>query len=263
MLRVLSLSVALVALSTASGAGASKAEKPAIVLVHGAFEDAAVWKATQKLLEAKGHRTIAVNLPGRPGAASGTPTLDLYRDTVLAAINAQKGPVVLIGHSFGGMTISKVAESAPTKIKTLVYLAAYLPQSGQSLVDLSQKDSGSAAGAAFRVDGAKGIASIAMEARSGLFCNDCSASVAKAMPATMVDEPLGPLATPVVLTAVNFGKVDKVYIRTARDRVVSPVLQTAMLQATPVRREITIDTGHAPFLSNPKLLANAILEAAR
>jgi pimeloyl-ACP methyl ester carboxylesterase len=70
---------------------------------------------------------------------------------VLAAIAGEKRPVVLVGHSFGGMTISNVAESAPAKIKTLVYVAAYLPANGQSLLALSQTDHESKMGPAFRV----------------------------------------------------------------------------------------------------------------
>jgi len=249
--------------SSASFAGAVEvAEKPTIVLLHGAFEDASVWERTAGLLQKEGFRTVTVNLPGRPGANPETaPSLDAYRDAVLAAIEAEDAPVVLVGHSFGGMTISSVAEAAPERIRALVYLAAYLPKSGQALTDLSSHDAGSQAGAAFRIDAEHGVASIAREARSSLFCNDCAADVAAALPDQMVDEPLAPLATPVILTAARFGTVRKVYIHTLRDQVVSPGLQAEMVAATPVAEELTLDTGHAPFLSNPQALAEAIVMA--
>jgi len=258
VVSAIAVSVALAACATAPS------PKPTVVLVHGAFEDASVWKETRVLLEARGFKTVAVDLPGRPSAATQSPpSLDSYRETVLTAIRAEPAPVVLVGHSFGGITISNVAEAAPERISKLVYLAAYLPQSGQALTSLSQNDPGSKAGPAFRIDGARGVASIAFEARAGLFCNDCSPAVAAALPAQMVEEPLAPLATPVTLTAARFGTVNKVYIHTARDLVVSPALQATMVAATPVGREITIDTGHAPFLSNPRALANAIVDAAQ
>jgi len=64
------------------------------------------------------------------------------------------------------------------------------------------------------------------------------------VPDLIVDEPLAPLATPVHLTAQRFGKVDKVYIHTAKDQVVSPYLQNAMVLTANVRQQTTFDTGH-------------------
>jgi len=263
MLKWITRVGALTALAAAVSTGAmAQSQKPTIVLLHGAFEDSSVWNQTEAFLHARGFKTVAVNLPGRPGASTEVaPSLEAYRDVVLEAIRGEVAPVVLVGHSFGGMTISNVAEAAPDRIQTLVYLAAYLPATGQALTDLSSHDADSQAGAAFRIDGEHGVASIAREARAGLFCNDCAPDVAAALPDQMVDEPLAPLATPVTLTAGRFGSVRKVYIHTARDQVVSPALQAEMVAATPVAEELTLDTGHAPFLSNPEALAEAIVAA--
>ncbi len=260
LIATLLLSIGATSLAEAK---AHRAALPTVVLVHGAFEDALVWSRTKVILERRGFRVVAVNLPGRPGGADMPVSLDSYRDTVLGTVRAQPGRVVLVGHSFGGITISNVAEAVPEKIATLVYLAAYLPRDGEALTNLAQRDAGSKTGDAFVVDGRRGVATIAVNARARLFCNDCPPSIAAAIPATMVPEPLGPLSTPVRLSAARFGSVDKVYIRTKRDQVESPQLQTAMLAATPVRRELTLDTGHAPFLSNPQALATAIVDIMR
>jgi pimeloyl-ACP methyl ester carboxylesterase len=109
------------------------AEKPAIALVHGAFEDAHVWDGVSAKLQAGGYRVINVDLPGRPSAplAANLVSGDVYRDTVLKAIDGETQPVVLVGHSFGGIAVSAVAEAAPAKVRTAVYLAAYLPQDGK------------------------------------------------------------------------------------------------------------------------------------
>lgn len=78
-----------------------------------------------------------------------------------------------------------------------------------------------------------------------------------------MDEPLAPLATPVHVTAAHFGRVDKVYIHTAFDHVISPSFQARMVAATPVREEFTVETGHTPFLTEPDKLAGYIEAAAK
>jgi hypothetical protein len=85
----------------------------------------------------------------------------------------------------------------------------------------------------------------------------------KVLPDLILDEPLGPIATPVHLSAARFGTVDKVYIHTARDQVVSPYLQQKMVAATPVRLELTLNTGHTPFLTDVRGLVADIEQAAK
>ena len=77
----------------------------------------------------------------------------------------------------------------------------------------------------------------------------------------ILDEPLAPLATPVHLSAQRFGKVDKVYVHTAKDQVVSPYLQAAMVAHTPVRMQTTLNTGHTPFITDVPGLVSAIEKA--
>lgn len=241
---------------------ACAAAKPAIVLVHGPFETADVWKLVAERLHKDGYKTVAVTLPGRRGnpLSSKRATLDLYRDAVLSPIAKQTQPVVLVGHSFAGITISNVGEAVPDKIRTLVYVAAYLPASGQSPLVLSQSDPDSKMGPAFRVSDEKSEATVDPAARGELFCNGCNPKMQKTIAAGFVSEPMGPLATPVSVSTSRFGVVDKVYIHTARDLVGSPALQAMMIAATPVHREMTLDTGHAAFAVE---LAKAIELAAQ
>jgi pimeloyl-ACP methyl ester carboxylesterase len=254
--------VSLSLLLTASSATA--APKPDIVLVHGAWEEANIWQAVTPLLEKDGYRVVTVTLPGRPSSplSPDKASLDRYRDTILKAIGKPKEPVLLVGHSFGGITISVAAEAAPEKISSLVFIAAYLPKDGQSLLDLGNSDKASKIGPYLEIMKDKGIIAVEYSARADLFCLDCNDQLRAAIPNLIVDEPLGPLVTPVHLTADRFGTVAKVYIHTAKDQVVSPSLQATMVAATPVRREFTLDTGHTPFLTDPHGLARAIEAAA-
>jgi len=249
----------------AFGANAMAAEKPPIVLVHGAFENAQVWGHVTAKLEKDGYKIVTVDLPGRPGNPM-TPdkvSLDLYRDTVIKALGTTNRPAVVVGHSFGGIVISAAAEQAPKKVKTLVYLAAYLPHDGDSLVSMAQQDHDAKIGPHLQIQKDKGIASIEYSARADLFANGAPDGLRKAIPDLILDEPLAPLATPVKVTSANFGKVDKAYIHTAFDQVISPAFQAQMVAGTPVRVQYTLQTGHTPFLIDPDGLANAIEQAAK
>lgn len=247
----------------AQGTGAQTAhpesDTPAIVFVHGAFMNAASWDPLREVLGDGGYRTLAVTLPGRSGGPETMPSLAEYRDAVLDAIRAEAKPVLLVGHSFGGITIANVAEAAPGRIAGLVYLAAYLPTDGQSLQMLAGMDRDSRAAAAFVIDGARGVASIAPSARGELFCNDCKPATAAAAAAMMVEEPLAPLGQPAELGQAYAG-VRRFYIRTARDRVISPAQQDRMIAASPVEAVLTLDAGHAPMLSQPEALAEMLMQ---
>ncbi len=146
----------------AFGASAMAAEKPPIVLVHGAFENAQVWGHVAAKLQADGYKVVAVDLPGRPGApaAPDKVSLDLYRDTVVKALRKFHRPAVVVGHSFGGIVIADVAQKDPRKVKTLVFVAAYLPQDGDSLVSMANKDADAKIGPHLQIQKEKGIASI-------------------------------------------------------------------------------------------------------
>ena len=250
---------------------ASTPPAPTLVLVHGAFQDARAWDDVLPLLRQRGLNAVTVNLPGRAG--DGTPveaaTLDGYRDAVLKVVQAQPGPVVLVGHSFGGITISNVAEAAPERIRTLVYVAAYLPQADaadQSMAKLAEQDQWNRFNKGrqnFLLAPDYKTASVLAADRVLLFCADCTPTAQQRTLTLMQREPLAPAATPVKLTAARFGAVDKVYVHTTRDNAVSFTLQQRMVARTPVRRTLTLDTGHSPFVESPQALADALVNAAR
>lgn len=254
----------LILASTIMSTNVMAAEKPTIALVHGAFEDAHIWDGVSAKLQADGYRVINVDLPGRPSApmAPNLVSNNVYRDAVLNAISGESRPVVLVGHSFGGIAVTNVAEAAPEKIKTAVYLAAFLPQDGESMLSLAKQDRDSKAGPALKIDEAKGTISVNYAARADLFANGAPEGLRKVLPDLIIDEPLGPIVTPVSVTAAHFGQVDKVYIHTAQDQVVSPYLQQKMVAATPVRLEFTLNTGHTPFLTDVPGLVSAIEKSA-
>jgi pimeloyl-ACP methyl ester carboxylesterase len=113
---------------------ASSAVKPTIVLVHGAFADSSSWTSEIGFLQAKGYTVVAVANPLRDVASDSA-----YLLSVLQTIS---GPIVLVGHSYAGFPISAAA-AADSQVKALVYVAAYMPDAGESPADLTYKFPGS------------------------------------------------------------------------------------------------------------------------
>lgn len=238
----------------------TRAGAETIVLVHGAFQDGRVWSAVTPLLERQGHKVVVVTLPGRPGnpANPGDMSLATYREAVIAAMGPGTDRVALVGHSFGGFTVASVAEAVPQRISTAVFLAAYLPQTGESMQSLAQRDQWNRFSREnFVIARDYATASVLERDRALIFCEECSADQRMVLLAGMVDEPLKPVAEAITLTSA-FANVRKAYIATRRDNAVSRRLQQTMIERTAVARTIELDSGHAPAISDPSALATAI-----
>lgn len=235
-----------------------------IVLVHGAWSDASAWDNTSPLLKAQGYDVIAVNLPGhgKDNTSFAGITLDSYVEAVKKAIGSRNN-VILVGHSMAGLVISEVAEQIPGQIKKLIYLAAFLPKNGESLLSLAQTDADSHIGKYLQVDKTNGSAAIAKDGFIDVFAADASQPVQDYLKANFKPDPLAPLATPVVLTDANFGKIEKVYIHTINDHAVSYQLQQRMVNGSNVTRVYALPSSHTPFLSMPAVLAAILLQEAK
>jgi pimeloyl-ACP methyl ester carboxylesterase len=235
-----------------------------IVLVHGAWADASAWDQISPTLKAQGYEVIAVNLPGH--GKDNTPfagiTLASYVDAVKKAIGT-KHNVILLGHSMAGLVISEVAEQMPDQIKKLIYLSAYLPKNGESLLSIAQTDADSHIGKYLVVDKANGSATIAKEGLTDVFDADAPQPVQEFLLANLKPDPLAPLATPVVLTDANFGRIEKVYIHTINDHAVSYKLQQGMVSSANVTRVYALPASHASFIVMPGVIAAILLQEAK
>lgn len=266
------LTLLSVATATIMFSSCSKKElndvKPAAknyVLVHGAWQAPYVWDAVKTSLINQGNNVTVVELPGH-GSDKTSPseiTLDSYRDKVNEAVSKMNGRVILVGHSLGGMIISSVAEQNPSKIEKLVYIAAYLPASGQTLYELAHTDAGSSLGGNINgqeilKDNGDGTLDVLRDQITSIFIQDGSAQVQSLVLQNYRSEPAIPFFNPVTLTAAKFGSVDKVYIKTLQDRVVSPDLQNRMITAAGVKTVYELNTSHSPFLSKPDAVAQLL-----
>jgi pimeloyl-ACP methyl ester carboxylesterase len=147
--------------------------------------------------------------------------------------------------------ITQAAEYRPDKIETLVYLAAFLPQNGRSLSELSKEDKGSAVPAGRIISGDGTYTTMKPEALKYTFYGDCSEEDISLAKASLTPQPLSPGATPVRTTKENFGRVPRVYMTALFDRAVSPEMQKKMFTALTCQQVISLSTGHSPFFSAP------------
>ena len=232
------------------------------VLVHGAWHGAWCWDQVEQQLEKLGAASVAVDLPGRSGDTRPPAelTLDSYVDHVVAAIDASREPVTLVGHSLGGLVISQTAERVPEKISSLVYLCAMLLQDGQSTIDAAVNDPTSQLMANISLDESGATSSVAEAAVRDLFYGDCTVAAGDKATRLLVPEPVGPATTPVHLTIDGWGSVPRSYILCSQDRAISPTAQRAMIASVGVDRVIEMDSSHSPFISQPERLAAVLVD---
>jgi pimeloyl-ACP methyl ester carboxylesterase len=233
----------------------------AFVLVHGAWHNARCWAAVVPLLESAGHRVDAVDLPGHGESAAPVVgmTLEANARHVADRVEAAGEPVVLVGHSMGGMSITQAAELVPERIAALVYLCAFLPADGQSLPQLAHDLPDDLVQPNILADPATGLCTVAEEVRRDAFYGMCSSEDAAAWVAAHEPEALAVVGAPVAITEERAGSVRRVYVECLRDGAIPVSRQREMHGARPCERVFQLDSDHSPFLSAPEALAEILL----
>jgi pimeloyl-ACP methyl ester carboxylesterase len=231
------------------------------VLVHGAWQAPYVWTTVKEQLEKAGQKVIVVELPahGDDFTSPANVSIDLYRDKVISAILSAKESVILVGHSMGGVVVTAVAEKVPGKIKKLVYIGAFLPANGQSLLDLASQDTQSQLGPSLIPSADQLTLDVKHENITSIFCQDGDAAVKQLVLDNFRLEPAIPFTNRVTLTDANFGKVDKYYIHTLMDHAIGIDLQNRMADAAHITKIFSVNTGHSPFLTQPTEVTKILL----
>ncbi len=227
------------------------------VLIHGAWLGGWCWDKVVPLLRQAGHQVETLDLPGH--GQDRTPireiTLAAYTKRVCETLDAQAEPVILVGHSMGGIVITQVAEERPEKIQTLVYLTAFLVQNGESLFQVASIDTDSLIFPNLIMNEEQGYLTFKEETPfKEIFGADCSDEDVEYAKSLLVPEALAPTVTPVHTTVENYSRVPRVYIESLRDRAISPSIQKKMYTALPCQKIISMETGHASFYSAPEEL---------
>ena len=232
------------------------------VLVHGSWHGRWVWDRVSAALRAWGHEVEAPDLAGR-GQDRRPPaeiTLTDHVDLVSEVVESSHRPATLVGHSFGGFVISHVAERVPDGVDLLVYLAAFLLRDGETVLGIAGSVSPAVPHLDVREDA--GVITVRPDAAREVFYHDCTAEDADRATALLVPEALTPRRTPAELSAERFGRLPRVYMETTDDRALPLELQRRMQSALPCRDVVSLESGHSPFLSMPRTLAERLAEAA-
>ncbi|WP_407491946.1 alpha/beta fold hydrolase [Pseudooceanicola sp. MF1-13] len=218
------------------------------ILVHGACHGAWCWRDIVPALQAQGHSVSAIDLPGRGGGVAGLSLAD-QAEAVLAAYD---GSAVLVGHSAGGLAISAAAERAPDRVERLIYVAALIPQNGDTVGGLMGALTGERAEVRFKRAEDKLSYCFDTDGAGPALYNDADQATMDWALERICYEPSDPHRDPIQLGA-NFDSADKAVIVCTQDRVIPAVDQDRMAAGiTAIRR---MDTGHSPFLSDPAGLA--------
>ncbi len=268
MLAALSAIIGVV-LFAATGASASPATsaashhgdgpKPTIVLVHGAFADASGWGGVITRLEQRGYTVLAPANPLR-----GVATDSAYIASVLATIT---GPIVLVGHSYGGEVITNAATGNPN-VKALVYIAAFAPDAGESAGGILAQFPGSMLTPANLIlrpfpqpDGTTGTdAYINPTVFREAFCADCSADTAAVMAAAQRPAALATLSEPSGVPA--WKTIPSWYLVANQDHAIPPAAERFMA-ARMHAHTVQINSSHAAMVTHPGAVTDLILSAAK
>ena len=223
------------------------------LLIHGSCHGAWCWRDLIPALDDLGHTARAIDLPAHGG--DGTPaadaTLDTYADAILTAIG---GHVTLVGHSAGGYPITLAAERAPEKVARLVYLCAYVPKPGLSMIDMRRAGPRQTLEGVVRADAGGVTYSIDPAKAPEKFYDDCPDEAVAYAVRRLCPEPIAPQSTPLP-PLLRWPAVEKHAIICTRDRVIPPVYQEKMAAGFPTGNVTRLATGHSPFFAAPDLLA--------
>lgn len=252
MKKLLSTTAMIAALFLAQGALA--ASKPTIVLVHGAFAESASWDGVVAKLLKGGYPVIAIANPLRG--------LKIDSDYVSTVVKTIDGPVVLVGHSYGGSVITDVEE---TNVKSLVFVAGLAPDKGESVSDLGKKFKGSTLGETLAPPVLQPDGKHDLYILQSKFWMQFAADVPREKALLMGAEqrPIAAEAFEDPSEEASWKKLPSHFIYGSEDRNIPPALHAFMAKRANAKESVEVKgASHVVMISHPDLVSAMIERAA-
>jgi len=214
------------------------------------------------LMKAAGHSVEAFDLPGLGN--DHTPatliTLDSCATRLCDLLTSKSESAIVVGNSMGGVIATQGAARCPHRVAALVYVAAFVPQNGQSLLALTQlpEGAGDQVQANIVVEGDPPIATMPDAAAVSALYGNCTKEVAAWAIARHRPQPVAPFATPVSIPPGALDGIRRYYVLCTRDQAIPPALQRRMIAENPFADVVELNTDHTPHLSMTSELATAL-----
>lgn len=239
----------------AAADGGTATAKPTIVLVHGAFADASSWNGVVERLERRGYAVMAPANPLR----------GLYSDStyIASVLDSIKGPIVLVGHSYGGALISSAAAGNP-RVKSLVYVSALMPDVGESGMSLSARfpsELGTATNSVpYRAGGVSGTDLYLKPDRlHQVFAADLPESTTRLMAVTQ--RPVATTAFSEKAKVAAWKHIPSWALVAKQDKTINPD-QERFEANRAGSHTVEIDSSHVAMISHPEAVTDLVLQAA-
>jgi pimeloyl-ACP methyl ester carboxylesterase len=250
---------AALALGSVQSATAAQpdAAKPTIVLVHGAFAESSSWNGVAAQLLTQGYPVVAAANPLRGVKQDADYVADIVEQTA--------GPVILVGHSYGGAVITNAVHNNP-KVKALVYVAAFAPDKGETAIELSGRYPGGTLGptlaAPVQLDDGNKDLYIQQDKFGQQFAADVPAADSALMAATQ--RPISEAALKEASGEPAWKKLPSWFIYGSADKNIPEAALKFMAERAGSKKTVTVQgASHVVMTSNPGKVAELIVEAAQ
>jgi len=223
------------------------------VLIHGATLGANCWDRLTPLLDGE---VLTVDLPGRGARADidlRAVTLDDCAKAVVAdVVDRDLTDIVLVGHSFGGVTVPRVMAQLADRIRHVVMLSAVVPEDGTRVLDQIDPEVRATVEAGI----AGGVYTVGVEAARYMLCNDADDEQSEFILGQLVDDAAALLAEPVDLSGYRL-PIPRTYVQLSRDQCYPPDLQAKSTERTGAE-VVTLDSGHMAMVTIPDQVAGIL-----
>jgi pimeloyl-ACP methyl ester carboxylesterase len=233
------------------------------VLVHGSWHDGSAWKTVIKHLEAKGHQAFAPTIAGHgKGVNKNVNHAQCTQSIVDYIVSKDLTDIVLLGHSFGGTIIAKVAEAVDHRIRRLIFFAAPILNDGESIRDTLPPDSQALSDKLAR-ESDNNTVMLPFEIWREVFLNDADLNLAKSNYVQLSPEPYQPLIDKLDLKQFYSLPIPKSYLYCTEDNALPQGEWPRMSSRLGLFRLVQMSGGHEVMFSNPVGLAEKIILAGR